>query len=91
MQNAKKALQNAPSPSDEQGDEKPTDASEGILEAFAKDTSEAGKAVAELLKNPTPEAASALIERLPDLLKGDMETAAVLEKAMAEAFVKEDM
>ena len=52
--------------------------------------SEAGKAVAELLNNPTPEAASALIERLPDLLKGDMETAAVIEKAMAEAFVKED-
>ena len=52
--------------------------------------SEAGNAVAELLKDPTPEAAAALIERLPDLLKGDMETAAVLEKAMAEAFVKED-
>lgn len=70
----------------------PTGADEnaGLLKAFASDMSEAGKAVAELLKNPTPEAASALIERLPDLLKGDMETAAVLEKAMAEAFVKED-
>ena len=70
----------------------PTGADENadLLKAFASDMSEAGKAVAELLKNPTPEAASALIERLPDLLKGDMETAAVLEKAMAEAFVKED-
>ena len=70
----------------------PTGADENadLLKAFASDMSEAGKAVAELLNNPTPEAASALIERLPDLLKGDMETAAVLEKAMAEAFVKED-
>lgn len=37
LQNAEKALQNAPSPSDGQGDGKPTDASEGILEAFAKE------------------------------------------------------
>ena len=80
---AKKA---GPSPSSETG----ADENAELLKAFASDMSEAGKAVAELLKNPTPEAASALIERLPDLLKGDMETAAVLEKAMAEAFVKED-
>ena len=75
-----------PSPSSATGDDENAE----LLKAFASDMSEAGKAVAELLKNPTPEAASALIERLPDLLKGDMETAAVLEKAMAEAFVKED-
>ncbi len=80
---AKKA---GPSPSSATGADENAD----LLKAFASDMSEAGKAVAELLKNPTPEAASALIERLPDLLKGDMETAAVLEKAMAEAFVKED-
>ena len=80
---AKKA---EPSPSSATG----ADENAELLKAFASDMSEAGKAVAELLKNPTPEAASALIERLPDLLKGDMETAAVLEKAMAEAFVKED-
>ena len=80
---AKKA---GPSPSSATG----ADENAELLKAFASDMSEAGKAVAELLKNPTPEAASALIERLPDLLKGDMETAAVLEKAMAEAFVKED-
>ena len=80
---AKKA---EPSPSSATG----ADENAELLKAFASDMSEAGKAVAELLKNPTPDAASALIERLPDLLKGDMETAAVLEKAMAEAFVKED-
>ena len=80
---AKKA---GPSPSSATG----ADENAELLKAFASDMSEAGKAVAELLNNPTPEAASALIERLPDLLKGDMETAAVLEKAMAEAFVKED-
>ena len=59
-----------------------------LLKAFAKDMSPAGNAVAELLKDPNPEAAAALIERLPDLLKGDMETAAVLEKAMAEEFAR---
>ena len=80
---AKKA---EPSPSSATG----ADENAELLKAFASDMSEAGKAVAELLKNPTPEAASALIERLPDLLKGDMETAAVLEKAMAEAFVTDD-
>ena len=61
-----------------------------LLKAFASDMSEAGKAVAELLKDPTPEAASALIERLPDLLKGDMETAAILAEAMANEFVKKE-
>lgn len=80
------AKKTEPSPSSPTGADENAD----LLKAFASDMSEAGKAVAELLKNPTPEAASALIERLPDLLKGDMETAAVLEKAMAEAFVKED-
>lgn len=75
-----------PSPSSATGADENTD----LLKAFASDMSEAGKAVAELLKDPTPEAAAALIERLPDLLKGDMETAAVLSEAMAEAFVKED-
>ena len=75
-----------PSPSSATG----ADENAELLKAFASDMSEAGKAVAALLENPTKEAASALIERLPDLLKGDMETAAVLEKAMAESFVKED-
>ena len=96
MQNAKKALQNAPSPSDEQGDEKPTDASEGILEAFAKDTSEAGKAVQELLNaldkgeaasSPlVKEKASALLSRLPSLLPDDPALAAVIAEAMAAEF-----
>ena len=96
MQNAKKALQNAPSPSDGQGDEKPTDASEGILEAFAKDTSEAGKAVQELLNaldkgeaasSPlVKEKASALLSRLPSLLPEDPATAAVIAEAMASEF-----
>ena len=96
MQNAKKALQNAPSPSDGQGDEKPTDASEGILEAFAKDTSEAGKAVQELLNaldkgeaasSPlVKEKASALLSRLPSLLPDDPALAAVIAEAMAGAF-----
>ena len=96
MQNAKKALQNAPSPSDGQGDEKPTDASEGILEAFAADMSPAGKAVEELLNaldkgeaasSPlVKEKASALLSRLPSLLPDDPATAAVIAEAMAKEF-----
>ena len=96
MQNAKKALQNAPSPSDEQGDEKPTDASEGILKAFAADMSPAGKAVQELLNaldkgeaasSPlVKEKASALLSRLPSLLPEDPATAAVIAEAMAKEF-----
>ena len=86
MQNAKKALQNAPSPSDGQGDEKPTDASEGILEAFAKDTSKAAEAVKTLLDDPTPENAKKLLADLPNLLPDDPALAAVIAEAMAGAF-----
>ena len=64
-----------------------------ILKAFAADTSAAGKAVAELLKNPTQEAAAALLAKLDTLLPKDPETAAVIAEAMAaviaEAMAKE--
>ena len=61
-----------------------------LLAAFAKDTSEAGKAVAEFLKNPTPEAAEDLLKRLPDLMPEDPAMAAVIAEAMAKEFKKED-
>ena len=86
LQNDEKALQNAPSPSDRQGDEKATDASEGILEAFAKDTSKAAEAVKTLLADPTPEKAQQLLADLPNLLPDDPALAAVIAESMAAEF-----
>ena len=64
--------------------------SSSILKAFAADTSEAGKAVAELLQNPTKEAADELLKKLPDLMPEDSAMEAVLAEAMANEFAKED-
>lgn len=86
FKNAAKALQNAPSHSDGQGDEKPTDASERILEAFAKDTSKAAEAVKALLADPTPEKAEKLLADLPSLIPDDPALAAVIAEAMAAEF-----
>ena len=86
FKNAEKALQNAPSHSDGQGDEKPTDASERILEAFAKDTSKAAEAVKTLLADPTPEKAEQLLADLPSLIPDDPALAAVIAEAMAAEF-----
>ena len=62
-----------------------------ILKAFAADMSPAGKAVEELLKNPSKEAAEALLAKLDTLLPKDPETAAVIADAMARAFnIKEN-
>ena len=67
-----------------------------LLAAFASDMSEAGKAVADLLKDldkgeaaSSPlvkEKASALIERLPSLMPDDLAMAAVISEAMAKEF-----
>ena len=86
LQNAEKPLQNAPSPADGQGDEKSPDASEGILEAFAKDTSKAAEAVKTLLADPTPGKAEQLLADLPNLLPDDPALAAVIAEAMAAEF-----
>ena len=122
LQNDEKALQNAPSPSDGQGDGKPTDASERVLEAFAnekisnkpagqtvgagqrqpgedqgkasedvlkafaQDTGPAADAIQEFLKDPSKEAAEALLNRLPNLLPDDPALEAVLAEAMAAEF-----
>ena len=62
-----------------------------ILAAFAADTSAAGKAVAELLKDldagkDVKAAAASLVSRLPSLLPDDPATAAVIAEAMAKEF-----
>ena len=63
-----------------------TGADKEILAAFAKDMSPAGKAVQELLKNPSKEAAEALLSKLDTLLPEDPATAAVISEAMAKEF-----
>jgi len=88
-------LKTAPDNPDGQGDpsgrppsqnakKRPSDAS-GLLAAFAKDTTPAAKAVEELLKNPSKEAAEKFLADLPKLLPDDPEMAAVLADATAEA------
>ena len=57
-----------------------------ILEAFAKDTGAAAEAVAKLLKNPSPDAAAAILEKLPSLLPEDPALAAVIAEEMAKQF-----
>lgn len=72
---------NSTTPKRESGSE-----SKGILEAFAEDTGAAAEAVAALLKNPSPEAAAALRDKLPSLLPEDPALAAVIAEAMANEF-----
>lgn len=57
-----------------------------FLRAFAEDTSEAAKRVRELLEDPTPEAARALMADLPSLVPGDPALAALLAEEMAKSF-----
>lgn len=64
----------------------PRGADKDLLAAFAADMSPAGKAVAELLKDPSKEAAEALLSKLDTLLPNDPETAAVIAEAMAKEF-----
>ena len=57
-----------------------------LAKALQDDLSPAADAVRELLANPTPAAARALLARLPALLPGDPEMAAVIESTVAETF-----
>ena len=57
-----------------------------LLKAFAADMSPAGKAVQELLKDPSKEAVEALLAKLDTLLPDDPATAAVIAETMAKEF-----
>ena len=83
LQNAEKALQNAPRPADEQGDPQ---APKALLEAFSRDLGPAAEAVKKLLDDPTPEAAGKLLEDLPNLIPEDPALAAIIAEAMAAEF-----
>ena len=68
-------------PGEDQGKE-----SEDVLKAFAQDTGPAADAIQEFLKDPSKEAAEALLNRLPDLIPEDPAMAAVIAEAMAKEF-----
>ncbi len=57
-----------------------------LLAAFASDMSPLGDAIKALLNDPSPAAATALIDRLPSLLPDDPALASILAEAMAEEF-----
>lgn len=57
-----------------------------VLSAFAQDTRPAADAIRELLEDPTPEKAKALLDRLPELLPEDPALAAVIAEEMAKEF-----
>ena len=71
-----------PSGSGEKGDH------DAILKAFAEDSSAAAGEIRDLLKNPSPEKAAALLQKLPELLPEDPAMAAVIAEAMAAEFGK---
>ena len=79
-------LQNARKDLDGQGAASAKNGSEGVLEAFCKDSSKAAEEVLKLLEDPTAEKAAELIEKLPSLLPEDPALAAVIAEAMAEEF-----
>lgn len=59
-----------------------------VLKAFMEDTGPAADAIKALLKDPSKEAAEALMKQLPDLIPDDPAMAAVIAEAMAEEFCK---
>lgn len=69
-----------PSGSGEKGDH------DAILKAFAEDSSTAAGEIRDLLENPSPEKAAALLQKLPELLPEDPAMASVIAEAMAAEF-----
>ncbi len=59
---------------------------QSALEALSKDSSEVAREISKLMENPSPEAAKALLDKLPSLLPEDPALAAVIAEAMAEAY-----
>ena len=88
-------LQNAPKSPDGRGEGSDAPPSQiakkrpnkqlNLLEAFARDTTPAAKAVERLLQDPSKEAAEKFLADLPKLLPEDPATAAILADATAEA------
>lgn len=87
LQNAKTPLQNAPSETDGQGEVADPGALLGpFLRALQSDCKLIADEVEELLKDPTPEKARALLDKIPDLVPEDPALAPLLAEEMAKAF-----
>jgi hypothetical protein len=87
LQTAKNALQNAPGKPDAQGEGQDAPALLGpFLRALKDDCKPLAAEVEELLKDPTPEKARALLDKLPDLVPEDPALAPLLAEEMAKAY-----
>ena len=64
----------------------PTAALQSLAKALQLDLTPAADALQTLLKDPSPQAAQALIARLPQLLPQDPEMAAILEEELTKTF-----
>ena len=64
----------------------PTAALQSLAKALQLDLTPAADALQALLKDPSPQAAQALIDRLPQLLPQDPEMAAILEEELTKTF-----
>ena len=87
LQNAKSPLQNAPKVSDGQGEGESAPALLGpFLSALKEDCKPLASEVEDLLRDPTPEKARALLDKIPDLVPSDPALAPLLAEEMAKAF-----
>ena len=87
LQTAKSALQNAPKKPDAQGEgQEPAALLEPFLRALQGDCKMIADEVEELLKDPTPEKARALLDKIPDLVPEDPALAPLLAEEMAKAY-----
>ena len=87
LQNAKTTLQNAPKVSDGQGEREDGGALLGpFLRALQDDCKLIADEVEALLKDPTPEKAKALLDKIPDLVPEDPALAPLLAEEMAKAY-----
>ena len=87
LQNAKAPLQNAPKMPDAQGEGRESAALLGpFLRALQGDCKLIADEVEALLKDPTPEKARALLDKIPDLVPEDPALAPLLAEEMAKAY-----
>ena len=87
LQNAKSPLQNAPKKPDAQGEGQDPAALLGpFLRALKEDCKPLASEVEELWKDPTPEKARALLDKIPDLVPEAPALAPLLAEEMAKAY-----
>ena len=87
LQTTKSALQNAPKKPDARGEGQDPAALLGpFLRALQGDCKLIADEVEELLKDPTPEKARALLDKIPDLVPEDPALAPLIAEEMAKAY-----